>query len=192
MFIKPRHDLRLLGVLLLACAGHVGHAAQPGIVNIDIPAATQGSLDNLKKCLPISTAIQANGAKIQQALFDHYGDSERKVKLGHNNGDYDFMRLREVGVIKSVGGSCNLRYEARSQKFDKGFDGQVGVAPPKPERKRDGEVEWEIRFNPADGAKLCVMGQSIKHVNWRSEGAVKEKIFINKNGKKKYFSGCLL
>ena len=29
-------------------------------------------------------------------------------------------------------------------------------------------------------------------VNWKDEGAVKEKIFRNANGDKKYFTGCLL
>jgi len=168
MNTKPTRLFQALSALALVCVGHAAHAA-------DNPCAF----------------INENRTQIEQALFQHYGNSDRLVKLGHNNGDFDFMRLRGGGFITAVSG-CSIKFKAPAQKVTLARDVVVGVAAGHPERTRDGEVEWQIGFDATRAAQLCVQSQSVKSANWRKEGQVKENIFVRNNRHKNYFNGCLL
>ena len=141
-------------------------------------------------CTDIKNYVDANPNKVEAALFAHFGGDDQLVGLGRNNGDFRFMRLRKAGNISQVSG-CTIRYSVLAEKYSPRVDGQVGVSAPKPERTRGGKVDCRIEFDASQGTKLLIKKQHIITVNWKGEGAVKEKIFRNANGNKTYFSGSL-
>jgi hypothetical protein len=153
-------------------------------------SAFAGTASAADACTEIQAHVSSNPNKVEAALFSHFGGGDHLVRLGRNNGDFDFMRLRKAGNLSQVKG-CTIRYSALAQKYTPRFDGQVGVAAPKPERTRGGKVDWRIEFDASQGTKLLIKKQHIITVNWKGEGAVKEKIFRNANGNKTYFGGSL-
>lgn len=149
-----------------------------------------GAASAADSCTDIKNHVTANPGKVEAALFAHFGGDDHLVGLSRNNGDFRFMRLRQTGHISQVSG-CTIRYSVLAQKYSPRVDGQVGVAAPKPERTRGGKVDWRIEFDASQGTKLLIKKQHIITVNWKGEGAVKEKIFRNANGNKTYFSGSV-
>ena len=149
-----------------------------------------GTASAADTCTDIKNYVSANQSKVEAALFAHFGGNDHLVGLSRNNGNFRFMRLRQAGNISQVSG-CTIRYSALAQKYSPATEVQVGVAAGKPERTRGGKVDWRIEFDASQGTKLLIKKQHIITVNWKGEGAVKEKIFRNANGKKTYFSGSL-
>lgn len=136
-------------------------------------------------CEDIEKYVLANRAKVASALFAHYGDSEKKVKLGKNNGNYDFMTIK--GTVDVEGArDCLVQIKVSADK------NRLSSNPVNPQlEKRDGSVRLELGFSANSGTKLCVNSNRVRSANWRDEGGVKEKIFVNNNKSKNYFSGCL-
>lgn len=136
-------------------------------------------------CPEIEKYVLANRQKVESALFEHYGDSEKRVKLGKNNGNYTFMTIKGgVDVEGARGCLVQIKVSADKNRFSSN--------PVNPQlEKRDGSVHLELGFSASNGTKLCVDSNRVRSANWRDEGGVKEKIFVNNNKSKKYFSGCL-
>lgn len=138
-------------------------------------------------CPEIEKYVLANRQKVESALFEHYGDSEKRVKLGKNNGGYDFMTIKGIVNVEGARGCLvQIKVSADKNKFDSN--------PVNPQlEKRDGSVKLELEFAESGGTKLCIKenGNRVRSANWRDEGGPKEKIFVNNNKSKKYFSGCL-
>lgn len=149
-----------------------------------------GTASAADACTDIENYVSSNPGKVAAALFSHFGGDDHLVDLSRNNGNFRFMRLRQAGNISQVSG-CTIRYSALAQKYSPATDVQIGIAPAHPERTRGGKVDWRIEFDASQGTKLMIKKQHIITVNWKGEGAVKEKIFRNANGNKTYFSGSL-
>jgi hypothetical protein len=135
--------------------------------------------------------IADHRTQIEKALIDHFGGSDHQVGLGRNDGDYDFLRLRnQPGTIVEIT-NCSVRYSVLAQKYSPPVE-NTGGNPPKRARSQDGRVIWRINFDPAQVEKMCIKGHHMTEVNWKNDGRLTEKVFVRANGDKKSFEGCLL
>jgi hypothetical protein len=134
--------------------------------------------------------IAEQRTQIEKALLENFGGADHQQELSRNAGDFQFLRLRnQPGTIVALDG-CSLRYSVLTQKYSPPVE-NLSNNPPKSARTLDGRITWSVTFDEAQPAKLCIKSQHMVDVNWKGEGAVKEKIFRNANGNKKVFSGCL-
>lgn len=135
-------------------------------------------------CDEIQTYITANTEKVRSALAAHYGDKNHEVFLGQNAGDFTRMTITGLAIHKVSTKSCAIDVGASAKKIK-----VEGAAQQR--RTRDGEVKFVVEFDASKGTNLCVKSAHLTSANFRTEGAVKEKIFVNNNKNNGYFSGCL-
>ena len=137
-------------------------------------------------CNEIQAYIQANTKKVEAELFKHYGNHDRQVNLSRNNGNYHFLTMSGLSIDKVSASSCVIDVGLSVTK--------VRLGPPPGqlvESTRGGSLKMGVEFDASKGTQLCVKSNRVYSANFRKEGRVKEKIFVNNNKSKPYFNGCL-